>query len=246
VVEVSAKRAGPSVRVEVRDHGEGIPEEFRGRIFQKFSQADSSDTRLRGGTGLGLSISKAIIEHLGGAIGFDTRTGWGTNFWFELPEWAPAPQAAEARPCILVCEDDPDIARLIGMMLDQAGYDTEIAGTAALASQLAAENSYAAMTLDIKLPDADGMALVERLRRDTRTLELPIVVVSAIAEKDHIKIGHEAFTISDWLDKPIDQNRLVLAIRHAIAQDSGVTYLTSGAARAEARWISSADSRPVP
>ncbi|MDP3310286.1 MAG: ATP-binding protein, partial [Polaromonas sp.] len=84
-VEVHVAKAGLGVRVEVRDHGPGIPEEFRARIFQKFSQADSSDTRQVAGTGLGLNISRAIIERLGGLIGFESEAGAGTTFFFELP-----------------------------------------------------------------------------------------------------------------------------------------------------------------
>jgi signal transduction histidine kinase len=87
VVEINLMRAHGRARVEVRDRGPGIPEEFRSRVFQKFSQADSSDTRLKGGSGLGLSISKAIMDRLGGTIGFSTLTGAGTTFFFELPEW---------------------------------------------------------------------------------------------------------------------------------------------------------------
>lgn len=87
VVEVHVSRAGLGVRVEVRDQGPGIPHEFHSRIFQKFSQADSSDARQKGGTGLGLSISRAIVELLGGRIGFDSQTDVGTTFFFELPEW---------------------------------------------------------------------------------------------------------------------------------------------------------------
>jgi signal transduction histidine kinase len=73
-----------NVRVAVRDYGRGIPPEFQPRIFQKFSQADSSDSRTRAGTGLGLAISRAIVERLGGHIGFETGPG-GTTFFFELP-----------------------------------------------------------------------------------------------------------------------------------------------------------------
>jgi signal transduction histidine kinase len=76
-----------TVRVTVTDHGPGIPEEFRDRVFQKFSQADASDSRAKGGTGLGLSISKAIVERFGGSIGFDTSPDQGTTFYFDLPEW---------------------------------------------------------------------------------------------------------------------------------------------------------------
>ncbi|MEN9232005.1 MAG: ATP-binding protein [Thermostichus sp. DG02_5_bins_236] len=83
-----AHQAG-HVQVAIRDQGTGIPEEFKGRIFQKFAQADSSTTRMRGGTGLGLSICKAIIEQHGGKIGFDSAVDVGTTFYFILPEYQP-------------------------------------------------------------------------------------------------------------------------------------------------------------
>jgi signal transduction histidine kinase len=73
------------VRVTVTDKGPGIPEEFRGRLFQKFSQADSSDTRQKGGTGLGLAICKEIIERMGGSVGVDSIPGKGASFYFDLP-----------------------------------------------------------------------------------------------------------------------------------------------------------------
>lgn len=73
------------VRIGVRDRGHGIPEEFNDRIFQKFAQADGSNTRKHAGTGLGLSISKAIVEHFNGRIWFESRLGEGTTFYVELP-----------------------------------------------------------------------------------------------------------------------------------------------------------------
>ena len=85
-VELSAVRHDHSIRITVRDYGPGIPEEFRAKIFNRFSQADSSDTRSVGGTGLGLNIAKLIIEKLGGSIGFTTAKGKGTAFFFDLPE----------------------------------------------------------------------------------------------------------------------------------------------------------------
>jgi signal transduction histidine kinase len=84
-VEVSISRNGELVRVCVSDHGSGIPLAFRDRIFQKFSQADSSDTRAKGGSGLGLVISKELVERMGGKIGFDSVAGQGANFFIDLP-----------------------------------------------------------------------------------------------------------------------------------------------------------------
>jgi PAS domain S-box-containing protein len=85
-VEISAGRRGHRVRISVSDCGPGIPKEFRDHIFDRFTQADASDTRQKGGTGLGLSIAKAIIEKHGGTIGFESKHGVGTTFYFDLPE----------------------------------------------------------------------------------------------------------------------------------------------------------------
>jgi PAS domain S-box-containing protein len=84
-VHVGASLAGERVRLSVTDRGPGIPEAFRRRIFEKFAQADDSDSREKGGTGLGLAIAHAIVVRLGGEIGFDTAVGRGTTFWIELP-----------------------------------------------------------------------------------------------------------------------------------------------------------------
>lgn len=85
IVMLIAERRGDWVRVSITDNGPGICEAFQMRIFEKFSQADSSDTRQKGGTGLGLAISKELVERMNGRMGFDTEAGLGTCFWFELP-----------------------------------------------------------------------------------------------------------------------------------------------------------------
>lgn len=84
-VEVYVKILGDELEVGVRDFGEGVPQDFRRVIFDKFTQADSSSTRNKGGTGLGLSIAKAIVENLGGNLDFDSVQGKGSTFFFHLP-----------------------------------------------------------------------------------------------------------------------------------------------------------------
>ena len=85
-VKISLSRVEGELEVAVSDSGPGIPEEVQPRLFERFVQADGSDTRRAGGTGLGLAISKGIIERLGGRIGFTSETGVGTTFWYRLPE----------------------------------------------------------------------------------------------------------------------------------------------------------------
>jgi PAS domain S-box-containing protein len=85
VVKVSAVAEGSRVKISVHDDGPGIPVDFHGRIFEKFSQADSSTTRQKGGTGLGLHIARRFVEHMHGHIGFESGAGKGAHFWVELP-----------------------------------------------------------------------------------------------------------------------------------------------------------------
>ena len=85
VVDITLEQTGTHLRVGVHDRGPGIPEAFRGRIFGRFAQADSTATRQKGGTGLGLAISKRLVEMMQGHIGFEPREAGGTTFWFQLP-----------------------------------------------------------------------------------------------------------------------------------------------------------------
>lgn len=224
-VDVHVVRAGLGVRVEVRDHGPGIPEEFRTRIFQKFSQADSSDTRQKGGTGLGLNISRAIVERMGGTIGFDTQLGEGTTVFFELPEWRepPTPEAATApeRPRILVCEADVDVARLISIMLDKAGYDADLAHNADQAAALLAARHYDATTLDLRLPGQTGSEFLNGLRENEATRALPVIVISSQAGDGQLQLDHKPSAVTDWLTKPIDERQLVSAMRRAMTELQG-------------------------
>ena len=86
-VSVKIENVADVVRISVRNVGPGIPAEFKALVFERFAQADATNTRLKGGTGLGLSIVKQIVERLGGKVGFDDALGGGTVFHVELPAW---------------------------------------------------------------------------------------------------------------------------------------------------------------
>ncbi|MGH6983328.1 MAG: PAS domain S-box protein [Stellaceae bacterium] len=221
-VDVGIEQHGDRVCISVRDHGPGIPEEFRSRIFQKFAQADSSDTRQKGGTGLGLAIVRSIVERHGGSIDFDSVIGEGTTFNVRLPIWRESiPDAAESSGAdglhrLLICEDDPDIASLLAMMLQQAGFGTDVAHSADEATAKLAQGAYAALVLDIRLPDRDGITLIRELRRQEATRCLPVIIVSAYVQDGTKIAGVETLGIADWLEKPIDSQRLVQTAQSAI------------------------------
>jgi len=95
-VVIGIEKRGENVRISVRDHGYGVPDDFKARIFGKFTQADTSDARQKGGTGLGLSIVKQIVTRLGGTVGFDDAPGGGAIFHVELPGWEHAAKTESA------------------------------------------------------------------------------------------------------------------------------------------------------
>ncbi|MBU1689183.1 MAG: PAS domain S-box protein [Gammaproteobacteria bacterium] len=223
-VNVSVECAEKGVRISVADHGLGIPDEFRGKIFQKFSQADSSDTRKKGGTGLGLSITKAIIEQMGGEIGFESERGVGTTFFIDLPEWREQSglglqDNVKKLNRILICEDDRDTARLLQMMLKQGGFDSDIAYSAEEALDLLSRVQYRAITLDVMLPGQDGISLIHDLRANEATRDIPVIVVSATGglSGNYLESG---CVVLDWLQKPIDETRLMNVLQR-ISQQGG-------------------------
>jgi PAS domain S-box-containing protein len=139
-VAVAINERAATVRVTVRDHGHGIPSEFRPRIFERFVQADATDARQRGGTGLGLSIVKQIVTRLGGTVGFEDAAGGGTVFYVDLPSWAQvAARESDAGGSlhtarILLHEDNLDTAlalrdglRPVGLSADSAPAQKEVA-----------------------------------------------------------------------------------------------------------------------
>ncbi len=218
VVEVSVAADGANFRVAVRDHGAGIPQAFRSRIFQRFAQADSSDTREKGGTGLGLSITKAIVERHEGTVGYDTEAGVGTLFYFDLPAWQALMENDKTHLGIrvLLCEDNPDVAQVLADMLKPEGVVCDIAGSAAGARTLLEKHLYRLMLLDLTLPDVDGLKFLQELRDEPDTAQLPIIVVSGRAHEGRAAFRGEAITVVDWIQKPVSQQRLKQALQEAL------------------------------
>lgn len=234
------------VVVDVRDCGPGIPEHFRPRLFAPFSQADAVDPHGKGGVGLGLSLIRGLVEHFGGAIAVSSAIGRGTTFHVTLPVWPPrgeggfrtlpavaipVPAAASPAPRLLVCEDDPFVARLLCTLLERAGFSTVWVATASEARQCLSHETFAAMTLDLQLPDVSGLTLLRQLRDDPQTRALPVIVVAAAAEAGRAQLRGEAVGVVDWLGKPVDRQRLLAAVQRALLGAMQETPETGAPAR---------------
>jgi PAS domain S-box-containing protein len=218
-VHVSVTPLDRLVRLCVADDGPGIPAEFCSRIFTKFAQADSSDTRQKGGTGLGLVIAKDIVERHGGQLWFESEAGHGARFYVDLPRVSSAvvQTDAAAENTVLLCEDDADIAAILTQILEREGVVVETAQTIAQArAALAEPHRYRALLLDLILPDGDGISLIRSLRARKETQELPVIVVSAEAERGRESAGAGALNVVDWMDKPVELERLRRAVHAAL------------------------------
>ncbi len=212
-IRLHSSLRGTKVRISVTDQGPGIPEAFRSRVFEKFAQADASDSRQKSGTGLGLSITKELIERMGGTVGFDCVPGQGTTFWCELPIQIPPAESdcRDGQPRILVVEDEPDTGRLLHMMLREGGYGVERVQSLHQAREKLAASHYEAMTLDLHLPDGSGMQLIDELRDQPAMQDLPIVVISAAHQFEQAQFPAGIV----WLHKPITNAQLLVAVEQA-------------------------------
>jgi PAS domain S-box-containing protein len=184
-VRLQVKALDRRFRICVSDHGTGIPEAFRSRIFEKFAQADNSDGRQKGGTGLGLSIVREIVTRLGGSVSYETESGKGTTFQVDLPaagtfpassESVAAPRDRRGLPAILHLDDDPDMLRVLSSVFEDRA---ELLSTPSVVEARAAirHTDFDAAILDIGLADGNGLELVPLLRG--RNPSMPIVVFTA-------------------------------------------------------------------
>jgi PAS domain S-box-containing protein len=222
-VLVAVEKNGDVVRISVKDHGSGVPADFKGHIFAKFAQADGTNSRQKGGTGLGLSIVRQIVERLGGDVGFGDAPGGGTIFHVELPAWEGAAgpeidlESEASAPRILLCEDDYDTSVAVRERLQQAGFAVDFAYTMTAATQRATATVYAAILVDLQLPDGDGVGLMLWLRAQAQYRNTPLIVTAGDPDRGSNDVRSSRLNVLDWLIKPIDFEHLARILKSAIA-----------------------------
>ncbi len=203
-VRVDISKTPGKYRVEVTDNGIGISESFKGKIFEPFTQADSSSTRAKGGTGLGLNISKQIVEQMGGEIGFNSKQGGPTTFWFTVPEFRDPDSGkgtkaiksaarSSSKPRILHVEDDRDFSEVLTVSLGDA-VEVFLAVSVKEAMRMITSHDFDLFIIDWELPDGHGSTLLEDISRLHRGV--PVIALS----------GHEEVTADVRIMKSITKS----------------------------------------
>ncbi len=204
----------------VYDTGVGIEPEDKERIFDEFEQVDTTLSREYGGAGLGLALSKKLVELHGGNISVESNLGEGSTFTFTIPVTSPVESEAEEEPeaislnfpwmkeespMILVVEDDPATAELLTLHLTQAGYKVAHAYNGEEAIAKARTLRPFAITLDVMLPKKDGWEVLQALKSEASTSEIPVIIHSIVDNKEL------AFALgaADYLMKPLDKSALL-------------------------------------
>ena len=235
----SSPDADPEILFSVSDTGIGMTKEQLDRLFQSFSQADSTTTKKYGGTGLGLAISRKFARLMGGDISVDSQLGKGSTFNMIVPQrYAltriadPAGHARQdaklttediphvaTKGTVLIIDDDPHSSELVERQLSSAGFTSIKATSGETGLELARQLLPDVITLDVMMPGLDGWQVLQKIKSDPITASIPVVMMSVLDQ--HLLA--ESLGATGWLHKPLHRpelKRLLAAIQSASGKDT--------------------------
>jgi signal transduction histidine kinase/DNA-binding response OmpR family regulator/HAMP domain-containing protein/putative methionine-R-sulfoxide reductase with GAF domain len=229
VSSTPAEADGILARFEVVDTGIGISPEGQARLFQSFSQVDSSTTRRYGGTGLGLAICKRLTELMGGEIGVTSEAGRGSTFWFTVPLEKSTTAVADPPTMlaglvgvpVLVVDDNATNRLVLRQLLQGWRMVTDEAATAAdgLARlRKAAEEGrpFRLAILDLQMPDMDGLTLARAIRSDPDVQALPLILLTSWGQHGEPQAARAA-GVGAYLVKPVRAGQLLECVARVLA-----------------------------
>ncbi len=210
------------VHFRVSDSGIGMTPEQLEKLFQAFTQADSSTTRKYGGTGLGLAITRKLCNMMEGDVAVDSELGKGSTFTIVVPAQVRpqaerttllAPEAASSSPAkaqagqktVLVVDDDPAMLDMLTRFLTKEGFHVRTAANGEQGIRLAREARPHAIILDVMMPGMDGWAVLSALKAEAKLADIPVIMLTMVDEK---ALGY-ALGAAEYLTKPADRNRLL-------------------------------------
>lgn len=211
------------LRLWVRDTGIGIAPEKQARIFDSFSQVDSSTSRRFGGSGLGLAISQQLIELMGGRIWVESEEGQGSTFYCTVrlglgtPETERADQVALEGLRVLVADDHATNRRILEEILKSWAMEVELveSGPVAISALESAERPFDLVLMDLMMPGMDGLETVARMRENPAFAQVPVLLLSS-ADRAEYSARASSLGIARSLIKPVKQSDLLEAIGAAL------------------------------
>ncbi len=217
-----------SIQFKIQDSGIGIAPEVQARVFDVFTQADTSITRRFGGTGLGLSICKRLVELMGGELTLESEVGKGSAFYFTLDmPYSLAPRqntqktlfSATKMPSLQVLlVDDVELNRVAAAgLLEHEGHRVTLAGSAKEALQKLQQNHFDIILMDIHMPDMDGLTATQHIRQqpDPVKAAIPVIALTANASSEQHQ-QYLAVGINKVVSKPLEVDELLAAIASSV------------------------------
>ncbi len=215
-VTVDARTGAHELIVTVTDTGIGVAPEDQERIFESFQQGPSLATRE--GTGLGLTLCRRIVGLMGGRMWLDSEADVGSTFGFTVPlspqrcvDHGGSLDAESPAPRVLVIEDDRPSVELLTVYLESAGFEVSVAHDGAIGLESIRHDKPVGVILDVRLPGIDGWEVLRTIKSDPETADLPVIVVSVLAERSKgVSLG-----AAEYLVKPTSRDEVMTALVNA-------------------------------